>query len=314
LVACHSSLARPVYSLFWKDRINGPIEISVPGPAQARLARGPHEFPEATARRRRACYSSFSSALSHHLCSFCSFFPRLHLLLLPPHASSVRTSHLNPGNPEASASPLLSSGPVAMSDRAPPPPPPDDHHPGRGRRGVSREDELPLPPPPPHGSRVAFLDRWEGADEALPPPPPLGSSRPDRLLVNPLAADPTRGSGPGGGGQGARRDSPRERGPENTRARVHVPLPPPPPLGPSRPERVVYRLESDSPRSRTSSRTSSPSGILGSPPRSRRPSSDDGGKRRRSSPPRRSLSPAPPKRQRRDEGDAGRRGPPRGER
>uniref|UniRef100_A0ACD5V624 Uncharacterized protein n=1 Tax=Avena sativa TaxID=4498 RepID=A0ACD5V624_AVESA len=186
-----------------------------------------------------------------------------------------------------------------MSDRGRSPdlalfsPTPDDRHAGLGRRQVSREDELPLPPPPPRGERVAFLDRWEGAAEALPPPPPLGSSRPDRLFLD-------RSSTGGGDAQGgARRDSPSERGrrtsPENARVHVHVP---PPLAAPLRPERVVYRLESDSPRSGSGrSRSSSPSGILEQP----RPRSNDREKRRHS-PPRRSPSPGPPKRQRRDDG------------
>ncbi|KAM0838897.1 hypothetical protein ACQ4PT_060679 [Festuca glaucescens] len=182
--------------------------------------------------------------------------------------------------------------PRDLPDRAPAPPPPDHRHAGRGRRGGT------LPPPPPPGSRVVFLDRWEGGAEAeaeaLPPPPPLGSSRPDRLFINRSDADTPRGYIPGGDGQGARRNPPRERAPEN--ARVNVPLPPAPPR---RPERVVYRLESDSPRSGSGrSRTSSPSGILGSPPR-RSPSPSNGVDKRRRSPPRRSPSPGPPKRLRR---------------
>ncbi|CAM0946893.1 unnamed protein product [Alopecurus aequalis] len=192
----------------------------------------------------------------------------------------------------------------ARSPAGPPPPPHDDRQAWRGRRGGPREDELPLslPPPPPPGSRTVFLDRWDGgAAEKLPPPPLLGSSRPDRLVE----ADPPRGSSPGGGV--ARRDSPRERGRTSPAesARVNLQLPPPPPFG--RPDRVVYRLQSDSPSSRASSRSSSPTGILGPLPRTR---SKDGDKRRRS-PPRRSHSPGPPKRLRGDDG-AGRRSPPRG--
>ncbi|XP_051195131.1 serrate RNA effector molecule isoform X2 [Lolium perenne] len=156
-----------------------------------------------------------------------------------------------------------------LPDRAPP----DHRHAGRGRRRGEA-----LPPPPPPGSRVAFLDRWEGgadADaDALPPPPPLGYSR--------LFVDPPRGSSPGADTQGTR---------------VNVPLPPAPPPVTLRPERVVYRLESDSsPRSGSgrSSRASSPSAsaTLWSPP----PSPFN--KRRRSPPPR-SPSPGPPKRLRR---------------